>query len=123
MTEYKNTFNLASAAGQLITTIDKMNPARLLNGANVVGLSARRTLIAVNIVSSIAITQTFKVSIVDRDGTARLISSLDLVGATDAYFEPEHDVVIDGKENIQVDLTATGAPAATGTITVFTEER
>lgn len=119
--EYKGSFNLASAAGQLISTIGTMNPARGYM-AGPMALSPRRALRGVTITAVSAITQTAKVSIVDQGGTARLLASLDLVAATDFYFEPEHDIVIGPGENFQVDLTATGAPAVTGTITIFTDE-
>jgi len=122
MQEYKATFNLASAAGQLITTIGTMNPARLYNGSAVVALSPKRKLSAITMTCSPACTQTFKVSVQDVNGTARVISSLALVAATDAFFEPEHDIIIGSGEQFQVDLTATAAPAVTGTLTVFTEE-
>lgn len=120
--EYRNTFNLASAAGQLITTVDKMQPARLLNGQALVALSPVRKLTAVCVQFSTAATQTVKVSIIGQGGTARPISSFDTVGATDYFFEPEHELAIGAGENFQVDVTATGAPAVTGTIAVFTDE-
>jgi len=119
--EYKATFNLASAAGQLITTIGTMNPARTFAAGQMTTAPVRK-LSAVTMTCSPACTQTFKVSIQDVNGTARLLSSLALVAATDAYFEPEHDIRIGPGEQFQVDLTATGAPAVTGTLTVFTEE-
>lgn len=121
MQEYKATFNLASAAGQLITTVGTMNPARLYNG-NACSVSPHRKLRCVTVTAASAITQTFRVGIRDVDGTNRLINSLALVAATDAYFEPEHDIWISGNENYQVDLTATAAPAVTGVLTVFTDE-
>jgi len=121
MQEYKATFNLASAAGQLITTIGTMNPARTYNG-HTPALSPRRKLRMVTVTAASAITQTFKVSILDTGSVARLISALNLVAATDGYFEPEHDIWIGPTESFQVDLTATGTPAVTGVLTVFTEE-
>jgi hypothetical protein len=121
MQQYKATFNLASAAGQLITTIGTMNPARLYNG-NPSAVAARRKLRCVTVTAASAITQTFNVGIRDVDGTNRIVSSYAVVAATDAYFEPEHDIWISGNENYQVDLTATAAPAVTGVLTVFTEE-
>jgi hypothetical protein len=126
--EYKATFNLASAAGQLITTIDKTNPnrgaSRLPGGSSWYrpAVSPRRALTAVNVKFSGAATQTFTVSIVDRDGVALNIFVSDLVAATQAFFEPDHEMYIGPKENFQVDVTATGAPAITGTITVLTVE-
>ena len=121
MQEYKATFSLSVAAGQLITTVGTMNPARLYNG-NACAVAARRKLRCVTVTAASAITQTFKVGIRDVDGTVRNINSLALVAATDAYFEPEHDIWIGGNENYQVDLTATAAPAITGVLTVFTDE-
>lgn len=124
--QYKGTFDLASAAGQLVSTIDKMNPARHTSGSSnfyAPVVSQRRKLSAVNITFSGAATQTFTVSVVDQDGVARVIASVALVAATSAYFEPEHDIWISPLENFQVDVTASGAPAITGTITIFTEEQ
>lgn len=128
-TEYQATFNLASAAGQLITTIDKMTPARATvkwsdQNANFFrpAVSPNRQLNAVTVSFSVAATQTFTVSIVDAAGTARAIGTLALVAATSAFFEPEHPIIISGAENIQVDVTATGAPAVTGTICAFMAE-
>lgn len=118
--EYRGTFDLASAAGQLISTVSKITPAR--TGTYTPAASPRRRLVAVTITFSTAATQTCKVSIVGKNGTARLIASLDVVAATDFYFEPEHDITIAPAENFQVDVTATGAPAVTGTICIFTEE-
>jgi len=118
--EYKGTFDLSSAAGQLISTLSKMNPAR--TGTYTPAVSPKRRLRAVTVTFSVAATQTVKVSIVDVDGVARPIATLDVVAATDFYFEPEHDISIRPKENYQVDVTATGAPAVTGTIVIFTEE-
>lgn len=128
MAEYKSTFDLsAGVAGTLTTTADKMNPPRTARHAGAVGFvtpanSPRRTLQAVTVTFSVAATQTFTVSIVDRDGTARPINVMAVVAATSAYFEPEHDVTINGKQNFKVDVTATGNPAVTGTIQVFTNE-
>lgn len=127
--EYKSTFNLASAAGQLISTIDKMNPPRATvkwadNNANFYRpvVAPIRTLSAVAVTFSGSVTQTFTVSIVDNDGVARVISSLALAAASNAYFEPEHDISIGASENFQVDITASGSPAITGTIVIFTQE-
>lgn len=121
MAQYKNTFNLASAAGQLVTTADKLNPRRRLFG-NDIALSPVRRIQVVTVTFDTAATQTVTISVLDYDGTARIISSNDVVAATAFFFEPEHDIVLEGNMNLQVDVTATGAPAVTGTIEVFTEE-
>ena len=123
--EYRNTFNLASAAGQLVSTIDKMSPARALRSGGLFyrpAVSPRRGLRAVTVTFDTAATQTVTVSIVTNLGNARIIASSDVVAATAFYFEPEHEIVISPNENFQVDVTATGAPAVTGTINIFTEE-
>lgn len=123
--EYKGTFDLASAAGQLVSTIDKMNPARSVRSGGLIyrpAVSPRRGLRAVNVQFSTAATQTVKISIVDNSGTVRAISSFDVVAGTEYFFEPEHEIIISPNENFQVDVTATGAPAVTGTIAIFTEE-
>lgn len=119
--QYQGTFNLASAAGQLITTVDKMTPARAY-AAGQIALSPVRKLTGVTVTFSAGATQTVKVSIIGQNGTARVISSYDTVAATDYFFEPEHEIVIGPGQNFQVDVTATGAPAVTGTINIFTDE-
>jgi len=121
MQEYKATFNLANAAGQLVTTIGTMNPARRYNGG-AMALSPRRGLLAATMTATGGLTQTFTVSVVDVDGVARVFSVAALAAATDAAFEPEHDVWIGAGEHFQVDLTATGSPAVTGVLTIFTDE-
>lgn len=128
--QYQATFNLASAAGTLTTTIDKMVPARAsvrhsTADANFYrpAVSPTRHLTGVTVTFSTAASQLITISIVDQGGTARIISSFTTVGATSYYYEPSHDYSIGGNQNFKVDVGFVGTPAVTGTITVFTEEQ
>jgi len=127
--EYKSTFNLASAAGSLVTTYDTLNPPRGIpkaanqNGRRFRGVvSPRRKLSVVNVTFSQAASQVITVSIVDRDGTARVISTTTTSSATAYAYEPTHEYWIGPKENFRVDVANSGTPSTTGTITIFTNE-
>lgn len=128
--QYQSTFNLASAAGTLTTTIDKTVPNRAgvrHSTADATfyrpAVSPARHLTAVTVTFSSAASQLVTISIVDQAGTARVISSFTTVGATSYYYEPSHDYAIGGNQNFKVDVGFVGTPAVTGTITVFTEEQ
>lgn len=127
--EYTTSFNLAAAAGQLITTYDKLNPPRGQpkasnpNGRVFRGVvSPRRKLSAVNVAFSGSASQTMTVSIRDRDSVARVISTQALSSLVAGSYVPDHDIWIGPKEHFQVDVTNTATPAITGSITIFTEE-
>ena len=128
--QYQSTFNLATAAGTLTTTIDKMVPARATvrhsaDGANFYrpSVSPQRHITQVAVTAASAFSQLVTISIVDQGGTARVISSFTTVAATAYYWEPSHDMGIGGLQNLKVDVGFVGTPAVTGTITVFTEEQ